>query len=187
MMNRCILACAFAVAATALTSSSAHSQAMPAASRPGLLQAGITYSSGNNDELDKRITGGSIYATFDWSEHIGVEVNAVFLTFNTPQDLGQEMYLIGPRYVYRYKDRYQPYIKLQAGIGKMVAEEPYASEYPGTPGSYGVFSFGGGLDIKIPYNLTVRAINYDYEMWPGFQPHGLSPTVVSFGIAYHIR
>ena len=185
MMKRCIFV--LAIAGIAFTSSSAHSQAMPGASRPGLLQAGFTYSNGNSDELMQRITGGSIYATFDFSEHLGVEFNATLLTVVTPQDLGQEMYMIGPRYVYRVADRYEPYMKIQAGIGKMVAEEPYASVYPGTPGTYGAFSFGGGLDIKVPYNLTVRAINFDYYMWPGFQPHGLSPSVISVGVAYHIR
>jgi len=83
--------------------------------------------------------------------------------------------------------RILPYGKILAGIGKMVPEEQYANFYPGTPGTYGAYAAGGGLDIRIPYNLSVRAIDYEYQLWPGFQPHGLSPSVVSIGIAYHIK
>jgi len=186
MMKRCILA--LSIAAPMLAPSAAHAQAMPAATRPGLLQAGITLSDANTDELQKRIAGASAYATFDFNEHLGVEADIHLLNFDTPQDFAEESFLIGLRYVDRIHERYEPYIRAQAGIGKTIAQEPYvALGTPGTPGTYGAYAFAGGLDIRIPYNLTVRAIDYEYELWPGFKPNGLSPSIVSVGIAYRIR
>ena len=187
MMKRCIFAVSIAALMLASTSS-AHAQAMPAASRPGLLQAGITLSDANTDELTKRIGGASAYATFDFSENLGVEFDAHVLTFDTPQDFGEESFLLGHRYVKHYKDRYDPYVRAQAGIGKTISQNPYvALGTPGTPGTYGAYAFAGGLDIRIPYNLSVRAIDYEYQLWPGFKPNGLSPSMVSVGIAYRIR
>jgi len=193
-MKKCCIF-AFAIAALVLSSSSAHAQAMPAASRPGLLQAGITLSDANTDELTDRIVGATAFADFDFSPRLGIEADVRFLTLNTPQDFGEESYMIGLRYVYRSDNsssmlggRILPYGKVMAGIGKTIAEEPYvAISVPGTPGSYAAYAAGGGLDVRIPYNLSIRAIDFEYQMWPGFKPNGLSPSVISIGIAYHIK
>jgi hypothetical protein len=183
MMKRCSLA--LAVAALALAPALGHAQDIPAASRPGLLQAGIALSSISPDLTNNRITGITGFVTFDFSERLGVEADIHLGSISTPNDIAVNSYLIGPRYVRRY-GRYEPYAKVLFGIGSTVAQEQYIINEgtPGVPGTYGVLAAAGGLDIRLPYNLSVRAIDFEYQDWYSWKPHGLSPAIASVGIAY---
>jgi len=179
--------CLFSLAAAALllSAGSAHGQAIPLATRPGLLQVGAGYSNGSTDELSKRISGASVYATFDFAQHLGAEADVHYLNFGTPQDFAEDEYLIGPRYVYRIR-RYEPYLKVLVGIGQTKDQASYRVA-PGTPGSYFAASFGGGLDIRLSHGINVRAVDFERQEWFGFPPNGLTPTVLTFGVAYRIR
>jgi hypothetical protein len=184
MIRRCLFALALSTAFGAITLQS-HAQALPAATRGGLLQVGGTYTNANTDEFTQRITGFTAYATYDLTNHFGVEADLHFLDLITPHDFAENSYMIGPRYVYRH-GRFEPYGKLLVGIGSTKAQSLYGNA-PGTPGSYGAFAFGGGLDIHFSHHLQVRAIDYEYQMWPGFPPNGLTPTMISVGAAYRFH
>ena len=151
----------FAAAGLFLGAAVVHAQADPTAKRSGALQVGATYSNANSDEVFKRIGGASIYATFDLFRHLGVEADV---------------------------HRVQPYIKALGGSGKTVAQESYV-EYtePNTPGTFGAYSLGAGLDYRLSRSINIRAINFEQQLWPGFTPNGLSPRIISFGAAYRFR
>ncbi len=178
----------------AFIASAVPAQDIPAATRGGILQVGGAFSIGKPDYFDNSITGITGYATFDLNQHLGAEVDIHILTLSTPRDIGEQSYMIGPRYVYRVHERYMPYGKVLFGIGKTIAEAPYIAtvtngkpSFLGVPGTYGAYGFGGGLDINISRVLTVRAIDFEYQKWPGFPKNGLSPSIISFGVAYRIR
>jgi len=176
----------FALAAVAFVStvSLARAQNVPAATASAL-QVGGEVTVTNSDYAVKDIKGASLYATYDFTQHIGVELDLRDITFSTPDDLGERAYLIGPRYVYRFHNIFEPYARLTFGLGQTVAQESYVSREHGVPGTYGAYAFGGGLDILLPHHLTVRPIDYELQKW-SFPPNGLSPTALSFGLAYRI-
>lgn len=185
-MKRSLLFLAFAL--TFLTvPASLSAQALPTATRGGFLQVGAEYSNQNTDYLQKRIAGISGYASFDFTAHLGVEVNVRSLTIDTPQDYSQSAYEGGLRYVYPIH-RFRPFARVSAGIGGYNSNRPYI-HLPGTvsSGTYGMYSFGGGLDIVFSHHINVRAIDFEQQEWPGWAPNGLTPTVISFGAAYRFR
>jgi len=185
MMKRCLLFLGSALALSTMTPN-LHAQALPAASRGGLLQGGLAVTSVTPDETTKRIAGITGYATFDLTERFGVEADLHFTTLNTPQDFGENSYLVGARYVYR-KKRYEPYAKVLIGIGTTVNQGTNYQTIPNTPGSFFIWGGGGGLDIRFAHHINVRAIDFELQQWPGFTPHGLSPTAISIGVAYRLR
>ena len=156
-----------------------HAQATATASRSGGLQVGGGYSIASPDYGQKKIEGVSAYADLNFTYHIGVEVVAHKVSIFTPQDIGEDSYLIGPRYVFHYK-RLEPYAKVVFGYG--VFQTQYDNR-PHTSTSYGVYGGGGGVDIRATPHINVRAIDFEYQKWPGFGS-GLTPYVATFGAAY---
>jgi len=182
MTKRCLLLLAFALP---FASSLARAQALPAVTRGGTLQAGVAISNANTDFYDKRITGITGYVTFDLTKNIGVEADVHVLTLITPNDFSESSYEFGVRYVYPVHRRYQPYVKLAAGIGSYAFNQPYYNNTASD--SLGMYAFSGGLDIRLPHKINVRAVDFEYQSWPGIEPHGLTPTLLTFGVAYRIR
>ncbi|MGI4829886.1 MAG: hypothetical protein ACRYFU_17075, partial [Janthinobacterium lividum] len=84
-----------------------------------------------------------------------------------------------------HKGRFLPYGKILVG-GASAAPN---GNYPllNAPASYPVVAIGGGLEIRCPRHLTVRAIDYEQQEWLEYHPNGLTPTVVSFGAAYRFQ
>jgi len=172
------LACALSI------TSSGRAQALPTATARGYLQAGGGYAYGKPDYGDKAIQGISGFADFDFSQHFGVEAAFHYVSIITPTDLGENTFLIGPRYVYR-KGRFAPYAKLMLGRGDLVIQE--TEDNPGKySGNYFIYAIGGGLDIGITNHLVVRAFDLEYQEWPGLGS-GLTPSVATAGIAYRFR
>ncbi len=156
-----------------------HAQAAPTASRTGSLQVGAGYSVAGPDYGQKYIEGISVYADLDLTYHIGVEAVAHKVSYFTPLDIGEDSYLIGPRYVFHYK-RLDPYAKIVFGYG--VFQTQYDNR-PHTSTGYGVYGGGGGVDIRATPHVNIRAIDFEYQKWPGFGS-GLTPYVTTFGAAY---
>ncbi len=161
-------------------------QAFPAAKRGGgEIRAGLAYSNGQTDFLQKRIGGFTVYGSYSLFPHFALEADVHMLQFFTPQDYAQRSYLAGGRFYYR-KDRYEPYVKVMGGIAKSISQQQY-NTYVGTPDTYGTYTLGGGLDVRVPHRLVIRAIDYELQRWPAFLPNGLTPSVLTFGVAYQIR
>jgi len=160
-----------------------HAQAVPAATRGGSIQLGGGFSFAKPDYGQKNIKGFSAYGDYNFTRHIGVEgdihLNSVF----TPQDIGEDSYLLGPRYVFHFH-RFQPYAKFLGGIGRFVTQYDTS---PHQAFTYGIYAFGGGVDYHLTSHLNVRPVDFEYQKWPGFADSGLTPMVWTFGAAYTFR
>lgn len=164
---------------------SAHGQALPAATRGGQLQVGAGLSYGSTDIFDKNVTGVSAFATYDVSEHLGAEADVHLMLLNTPNDFIENTYLIGPRYRWD-KGRYQPYVRVEAGIGTTkIVDEPYLFVV-NTPSTNFAVGFGGGVDVTLTPRWVARG-DFEYQMWPSFGPHALTPKMATVGVAYRFR
>lgn len=164
---------------------SAHGQALPAASRGGQLQVGVGLSYGSTDIFDKSVTGISGYATYDLGDHLGAEADVHLMLLNTPNDFVENTYLIGPRYRWD-KGRYQPYVRVEAGIGTTAKVDNQYQFIVNTPSTNFAVGFGGGVDVALTHNVNARG-DFEYQMWPGFGPHALTPSLATIGIAYRFR
>ena len=190
-MKRCLSILAFAACTVLSFSHRASAQAIPAARDPlaGRLTVGVAFSNARSDYTPKRLSGITGYATFTPTRHIGVEADARFLTLGTPNDFGERTYMAGPRFIYR-KHRLEFYAKGLAGIGQTVAQGLYIMTNA-VPSTSFAAAFGGGVDVRRPGKLTVRAFDYEYQDWPNFASDfggkGLTPSVLTFGVAYRIR
>jgi hypothetical protein len=157
----------------------AHSQAVPTASRPGELQIGAGYSIVKPDYAQKNDMGPTFYVTFDFTSHVGVEAEARIASIVAPADVGEDTYLVGPRYVIRHK-RFEPYAKALFGVGVLSFQYDYA---PHSTQSQFAYALGGGLDLRATRNINIRCFDFEYQGW-SVPPHGLSPTAITFGAAY---
>lgn len=160
-----------------------HAQAAPTATRGGSFQLGGAFSFAKPDYGQKNIKGFSAYGDYNFTRHLGIEgdihLNSVF----TPTDIGEDSYLIGPRYVFHF-NRLQPYAKFLGGFGRFKYQYDYT---PHTAYTYGIYAFGGGLDYHLSRHLNIRAVDFEYQNWPGFGANGLTPMVWTFGAAYAFR
>jgi opacity protein-like surface antigen len=57
----------------------------------------------------------------------------------------------------------------------------YANPQTGTYFAYGL---GVGVEYKITHNINIRGFDAEFQNWPGFPPHGLSPITYTIGAAY---
>jgi hypothetical protein len=144
------------------------------------MQIGVGGSIVSTDYGQPKAKGPTIYGTFDFTPHIGVEGDIHVGSVITPGDIGETTYLLGPRYVF-HRNRFDPYAKLLVGIGTISYQ---FDTQPHSSASYAALALGGGLDIKITRKINVRAIDVEFQNWPGFGAHGLSPIVTTFGVAY---
>lgn len=160
------------------------SQAMPTATARGNLQIGGGVTLASPDYAQQNIKGISGFADFELSPHLGLEADIHYVAIVTPTDLAENTYEIGPRYVY-HKGHFNPYAKALVGRGDLVIQ--LSSDNPGRySGSYFMYSIGAGLDFDLFHHLTIRAIDAEYQRWPGLG-NGLSPTVFTVGAAYRFR
>jgi hypothetical protein len=164
--------------------SSAAAQALPTATGHGALQVGAGWTFVNPDYGHKNIQGFTGFVDFDLFSHLGVEGTVHAVNLITPEDLAEDTYLIGPRYVI-HKGRFAPYAKALAGVGDLVIQE--SQDNPGRfSGTYFAFAIGAGLDIDVRRHIVIRAIDVEYQRWPGLG-NGLSPFAYTVGAAYRFR
>jgi hypothetical protein len=160
-----------------------NGQAVPTESRRTTVQIGTAWSVASPDYAQKKTQGVSIYGTLDFARHWGIEGDIHRTSMMTPTDIGEDSYLLGPRYVIRH-NQLRPYAKALLGFGRFHYMYEHAPEATFT---YKIYTFGGGMDVRATQHLNLRAIDFEYQQWPGFPPNGLSPMVFTFGAAYAFR
>jgi len=160
-------------------------QAAPAV-RNGLpaLTAGGYYSNFHPDFSPDRLGGLGVYVDWNLFGRLGVEGEARWLRFNQLAGSYEDNYLVGPRYSRRFK-RFTPYVKFLMGAGEL---QFYSNE---GHGGYFAMVPGGGLDYRLTRKVTIRLIDYEYQIWPtalggGLPSNGLTPNGFSFGAGYRI-
>jgi Outer membrane protein beta-barrel domain len=154
-----------------------YSQAIPTASRTADVQVGVGYSIARPDYVQQTFPGFAVYGDFDFRPHIGVEAE-YHQVYSTNGDLSFERtYAIGGRYLRTYGPLV-PYVKAMIGRGDF--NYPFSE----TELSYNMFAGGVGADFKLGSYLRVRG-EYEFQKWISFPNGGLTPQIVTFGVAYH--
>ena len=185
MKKTCLLSLVLSLAL--VLPSALHAQATAAATRGGIAQAGVAYTYSNEDEYPGRhLQGLTIYGTFDLNNHIGVEGNVHLASlFKSYFDYKENSYDAGLRWAQHYR-KFTPYAKALVGFGHATAPSPNQIVGGSTPGTYFLFGLGGGLDYSLTEKINARA-DFEYQRWPNFPPHGLTPPLFNVGVAYRFR
>ncbi|WP_348266355.1 hypothetical protein P8936_10125 [Edaphobacter paludis] len=157
------------------------------ATRVGGAQVGAGFTFAIPDYGPTYIKGYTIYADADLWRRFGFEADVHQVNVLTPTDIGEDTYLIGPRFSVIRQDRFTAYVKALGGLGRFEYQTGYY-RHPHTD-TFGVFSVGGGIDFRASQHINIRAIDIEAQKWPsygtpGFPAHGLSPFVTTFGVAY---
>ena len=155
---------------------SVHAQARPTATRAGDLQIGGGVISANSD-YDGRFKGFFGYADFDVTRHLGAEFEIHQIYSSDGQQIHERTYEIGARYRRRYGPVI-PYAKIMVGRG--VFNFPFNLANLG----YNMAALGGGLDYNLIRHVNLRG-EFEYQRWSNFQASSLTPSLASFGAAYH--
>jgi hypothetical protein len=159
-----------------LSSTSSHAQALPAALQGPHLVGGGFFSAFSPDYGPNHLFGLGGFIDLNLHGHLGAEGEMRFLRFNQVDDVHMDNYNIGVRYRYRIR-RWEPYGKFLVGNGQFTYPFNYGH------GGYLLISPGVGLDIHY-HRFVIRAVDYEYQHWFGFQGSSLSPDGLSSGIAY---
>lgn len=185
MKKTCLLSLVFSLAA--VLPSALHAQATAAATRGGIAQVGVAYTASNEDEyVGDWLQGMTIYGTFDLNNHIGIEGNVhLDSLFKSYYNYHESSYDAGVRWAQHYR-KFTPYAKGLIGIGVASAPSPTQIEDRSTPGTYFLFALGAGLDYSLSNKINLRA-DFEYQRWPNFPAHGLTPPLLSIGAAWRFR
>ena len=157
-----------------------HSQAVYTAERTARISVGAGGSHLNTDYAPEATYGPSLFVDVDFLRHLGVEAEGHLGGVISPDDIGENSYLAGPRAFLR-RNRFTGYGKLMLGRG-IITNQLY-----NLSSSYNIYAYGGGLEYRAARRITVRAIDFEMQKWSAFPPNGLSPLVITVGASYIIR
>ena len=162
----------------------AHGQAVPTASKQGLLEAGAGVTYLNNDYSPRKNGGVVAWADYDFLRffhvNIGADLQLNFDGIISPDDIGENSYLIGPRFSHRFFGKYQVIGKIDFGRATI------SNQFYKTSSAFNILAFGGGVDYHLARHYNIR-VEVDEQKWGDFEPHTLSPFMVSAGVLYIIR
>jgi hypothetical protein len=156
-------------------------QAAPTAIRRAAIQVGVAGSAYTLDYGEGYEEGITVYGDLDFTRHLGVEALYRNASIHTPRDIGENHLLIGPRYKFEH-GRFAPYAKGLIGEGTINFQQGY--NLTAYSENYFIYALGGGADLHVTRHVNVRLIDFEYQIWPNFQPHGLTPYGYSVGAAY---
>jgi hypothetical protein len=159
---------------------SLHSQAVYTANRTTRIQAGAGLAYIMPDYVDASIKGVSFWADYDFLKYVGVEASVHLGTIITPADIAETSYFVGPRLVYRHR-------KLTGYAKILLGRATITNQFYGVSSSYNAYALGGGLEYKIARKINLRAIDFEFQQWPDFEPHTLSPIAITIGASYIIH
>jgi len=157
-------------------------QNIPTAIGPGTyIAVGGEFSAFQSDYGHRVLTGGVIFAEVNPTWRIGFEAEARYLRYNTYENVTETNYLVGPRVMLR-PGPLRPYVKFLVGAGKINFPFNYAE------GTFLAYAPGGGLDYLLNERVTIRVVDLEYQVWPGFASYGaLHPYGVSAGFSYRLN
>ena len=148
---------------------------------PVSVSAGGMVSLFNSDEQGNQLFGFGTYADLDLKGRVGFEAIARWLPINGITGETQANYLVGPRIHVRGIWKAHPYVKILGGVSRSTFNHGAAS------GEFGTVAIGGGVDIPWKHNLTIRALDYEYQFWPEYLGDPLAPHGFSSGVSYHFQ
>jgi hypothetical protein len=164
---------------------SLRAQAVYTAERTARIQAGAGVNIISPDYTNKNTEGVSIWGDYDFNKWVGAEVGAHF-SFITPDDWSETSYMVGPRGMYHFR-KFTGYGKLLVGRATLTPQEELVTADHLQSSSYNAYAFGGGLEYRVTRKINIRAVDFEIQKWPNFEPHTLSPMILTFGAAYIIK
>lgn len=159
----------------------AMAQALPTAEGPG---SNVTVGGGVSafkNEYGQRWLGGA-FAFVDVHPHwrYGLEGEVRFLNLHTDEQVKLANY-VGGLHVYLRPQRFRPYGKFLAGVGHIDYPFGYAT------GNYLALVPGGGIDYQVNDWISLRPVDFEYQMWQKFDFGSMHPYGVSAGIAIRLN
>lgn len=157
-------------------------QAAYTASRAGDLQVGgqVVFAQSQYEFQSIRLTGGGLYASFDWREHLGAEIDFRHAKGNNDDDTYERTYEVGARYIVLHKFGLAPYVKALYGRGV------YNYPYNVANLAFNLYSLGAGTDFRLSRSLNLRA-DYEHQSWWNVPLQNPQPNLISVGVAYHFH
>lgn len=173
---------------------SAHAQVEPSATRHQftLSAGGIgsifqpDYGPDNfvPESASNALFGAGAYVDFGFRRYLQFEAEGRWLRFNQSASIYEDNYLIGPRIPIKKYGRWTPYGKALFGWGKMNFQDSFAY------GRFADIALGGGVDYDLSPKLSLRVVDFEYQLWPnwttGTASGTLKPYGASVGVAYKI-
>jgi hypothetical protein len=182
MRSRSLLPAALILAcALAFGRSEARAQATPTAIGPGTsISLGLAASGFQQDYGQRYIGGETVYVDANPYRRIGVEFEARRLNFRTSEDVKENTWLAGVKYSILPRNL-RPYVKLLAGRGTL--DFPFHDAV----GSYFAVAPAAGLDWHLAgTRWTIRAVDFEYQIWPRFSFGELHPYGITSGISFDL-
>lgn len=142
--------------------------------QPDYAGTGVTAQAPN------RLYGFGSYVDLRVRHWVQFEAEGRWLRFNQYENIYEDNYLIGPKVPIHETRRYRPYAKALFGYGKMNFQYNYAY------GHFADIALGGGVDIPLTPKISLRAINFEYQLWPNWLNGTLKPYGGDVGISYRI-
>jgi hypothetical protein len=158
-----------------------QAQAKYTAQRKITLQAGVGFTVANPDYSQSHSRGISAFVMADLPRNWGIEFDYHNADIVSPSDVGEISYLAGVRYRFPHH-RMQPYVKGMIGVGQVKFDQGFFPTNQTVTNT--VIGFGGGFEYMASRRIVVRAVDFEFQKWPNFTPHTLSPWVFTSGIAY---
>jgi len=161
----------------------AAAQAKETAGGPGsYLSAGGGVSAFQEDYGQQVIGGGAVFVDANPTWRYGIELEGRWLNYHTDEQVTEQNYLGGVRVMlWKPGSRFQPYGKFLVGVGHITFPFQYAT------GSYLAMAPGAGVDIHLNDRWSVRAADFEYQLWPQFTYGQLKPYGVTVGLRYRIN
>jgi hypothetical protein len=157
-----------------------HAQATPTASRISSIAVGVGGTIINPDFAQSNIGAITFWGDYNLPYNLGIE-GEIHYSVNTPSDVSENSYIIGPRYILRHK-RIEGYAKVLFGVGHFGLQQGSFAN-PNTA-TYFEYALGGGIDVHVSRHINIRAIDFEAQKWPGFHPNTLSPWGGTIGVSY---
>jgi len=162
---------------------SARGQALSTAGGPGSYVAAGGGVSAFQEDYGQQVIGGAVaWVDVNLTWRYGLEGEARWLNYHTDEQVTETNYMGGVRVeLWKPTSRFRPYGKFLAGIGHINFPFNYAT------GNYLAMAPGAGLDIYLNDRWSVRAADFEYQLWPQFTYGQLKPYGVSVGLRYRIN
>ena len=142
------------------------------------------YTGGITPQASPRhLRGIGAYLDLKLTRWIQLEGEARLLRFNQYHNIYQDNYLIGPRVPIRTYGPITPYAKVLFGFTNM------NFEYNVTTCRCATIAYGGGADIALSKQWSLRAIDFEYQQFPSWlvgQNGQLHPYGFSMGVGYKV-
>jgi opacity protein-like surface antigen len=146
------------------------------------LALGAGFSAFNTDYAPDYMYGVTAYADLKLIRWFGLEIEGRTIRFDAPGPLAETTVGGGGRFLLPHYGRFQPYAKFLIGIGRIdFPANPLTPQY--THDTFIYYAPGVGVDYKLMQHVYLRG-DFEYQRWPGFPPHGLTPYGFTIGANY---